>query len=399
MHFDKNIALVETSWGGHHPAYYKFFARALLELGCHVVAFCPAPDEVREGLRDLPAEIRAKLTICPFTAVSASRFLPYRIKYRLATFLTTLNLSFALMRSERKLKRKFDLVFFSSFYDDHFSRRRESALIFPFPWSGLYVYSGKFRKVLPEGSWSDLPPWLATLLRSPRLKSIAVLDPGVTGMMERLCGRPVISFPDLTDERIALSSAGAQKLKKFANGAPIVGLLGFLKPTKGTLTLARLALDPANDDLCFAFIGELGTYGYAEEEYALISSLAARRPNVFTHFGRINDEIDFNGYFSAVDVVFAAYLDFADSSGILTKAAVFSKPVIVSDGFLMAERIRQYGMGKVIPQGDVQEAGSALRELLRRTNDASAPPNWQGYCEEHSYPRLKKAFAKVLTAI
>jgi glycosyltransferase involved in cell wall biosynthesis len=218
-------------------------------------------------------------------------------------------------------------------------------------------------------------------------------------MMVELCDRPVISFPDLTDERLAVSSPVATDLKEFANGAPIIGLFGFLKPSKGTVTLVKLALDPANSDLCFAFVGELGTHGYSEEEYALISSLAAQRPNVFTRFERIRDETEFNACILAADVIFAAYLDFADSSGILTKAAAFKKPVIVSDGFLMAERIRRYRMGIVISQGDVRAAGNAIRELLHQKNEASAPPDWDGYCEQHSYLRLKAAFAKVLVSV
>jgi glycosyltransferase involved in cell wall biosynthesis len=398
MQFKKNIALVETSWGGHHPTYYKLFVRALLELGCHVTAFCPEPNEVREALKDLSAEDRSRLVIRLFKNVNPIRWLPYRIKYRLSTFLTTLKLSLTLSRSQRTQKRKFDLVFFPSIYDDHFSRRPESALLFRFPWSALYLQTGKFRRLLPNANWSDLPPWVGTLLRSPRLKSIVVLDQGVSDLLEKLCERPVITFPDLTDERLASDSPAALDLKKFANGAPIVGLLGVLKPSKGTLTLAKLALDPAYSDLCFAFVGSLVTHGYTKEEHAFISSLASKRPNVFAHFGRIPDEIEFNGCCLAADVIFAAYLDFADSSGILTKAAVFRKPVIVSDGYLMAERVRKYRMGRVVPEGDVLAAGNAIREILRDKNGNSTSPDWEGYHEEHSYERLKTAFAQLLTA-
>jgi hypothetical protein len=379
--------------------HYKLLVRALLELGCNVAAFCPEPYEVKTELHDLSRDTQSGLTTHRFSNVPTVSFLPYRVKYRLATLLTTLKLSGALLQWEIRMRRKLDLVFFASMYDDHFSRRPEAALMFPFPWSGLYIYSGRFRKLLPDASWSDLPPWLATLLRSRRLKSIVVLDAGVTEMMEKLCERPVIAFPDLTDERLAPNSQIASELKKFAAGRPIVGLFGFLKPTKGTMILAKLALDPANSDLCFAFIGELGNYGYTAEEHEVISTLAARRPNVFSHFGRIQDEREFNRCFQAVDVIFAAYLDFADSSGILTKAAVFQKPVIVSDGYLMAERVRKHRLGAVIAPGNVEVAGSAIRSVLLQEKSVPASPDWEGYCEEHSYQRLKTAFSKVLATI
>lgn len=93
--------------------------------------------------------------------------------------------------------------------------------MFPYPWSGLYLPSGKFRKLLPAASWSDLPPYAARQLRSRKLKSLAVLDEGVVQMMETLCQRPVVPFPDLTDDRLAIGSPMAVlELKSFAAGSP-----------------------------------------------------------------------------------------------------------------------------------------------------------------------------------
>lgn len=59
----KNVVLVEWIWAGHHPMYFSFFVRALLDLGCSVVAFCPKPDEVDSALNDLSAEARSRLTL------------------------------------------------------------------------------------------------------------------------------------------------------------------------------------------------------------------------------------------------------------------------------------------------------------------------------------------------
>lgn len=131
-----------------------------------------------------------------------------------------------------------------------------------------------------------------------------------------------------------------------------------------------------------------------------MSALGDRCPNVYTRFERIHDEKDFNSYICACDVVFAAYHDFADSSGILTKAATFEKPIVVSDGYLMAERVRKYRLGEIIPEGDVRAAGNAIRTILRQSKqDNLYLPDWQGYREEHSYNRLREAFSKILSAI
>ncbi len=58
----------------------------------------------------------------------------------------------------------------------------------------------------------------------------------------------------------------------------------------------------------------------------------------------------------AADVVFCAFDDFPFSSNTLTKAAVFEKPVVVSEGYLMAERVRSYRTGEVVPQGNAEAA-------------------------------------------
>jgi glycosyltransferase involved in cell wall biosynthesis len=125
-----------------------------------------------------------------------------------------------------------------------------------------------------------------------------------------------------------------------------------------------------------------------------------RCPNAYTHFARISDERIFNSVIQACDVIFAAYLDFPNSSGILTKAAVFRKPIIVSDGYLMAERTRKYDMGEVVPEGDVQAAGSAIRKILKDQGSwlLEHRPKWQEYHREHSYGRLVTSYAALLAA-
>jgi glycosyltransferase involved in cell wall biosynthesis len=397
----KNVVLVEWIWAGHHPMYFSFFVRALLDLGCSVVAFCPKPDEVDSALNDLSAEARSRLTLHCFQWVPSPKFCPGRFRHRLGTVLTVRKVATVTRRWEVEHSKHVDLVFFACMYDDHFSRWKEASFMFPYQWSGLYLPSGKFRKLLPAASWSDLPPYTARQLRSRKLKSLAVLDEGVVQMMETLCQRPVVAFPDLTDDRLAIVSPMTRSdLKSFAAGSPIIAALGFLKPSKGILTLAKLALDPANSDLCFAFIGELSPQEYSKDEWALISTLEDRCQNVYTRFERIHDEKIFNSYISVCDVVYAAYHNFADSSGILTKAAAFEKPIVVSDGYLMAERVRKYRLGEIIPEGDLRAAGNAIRTLLRQSKqDNFYLPDWQGYCEEHSYDHLRKAFSKILSAV
>jgi hypothetical protein len=105
-----------------------------------------------------------------------------------------------------------------------------------------------------------------------------------------------------------------------------------------------------------------------------------------------------NSVMSACDIVHAAYLDFPHSSNIMTKAALVGRPLIVSEGYLMAERVRRFRMGEVVPQGD---AGALAGAITRITRDPGAwmaanRPLWADYLREHSFERLQDVFGGLL---
>ena len=56
---------------------------------------------------------------------------------------------------------------------------------------------------------------------------------------------------------------------------------------------------------------------------------------------KIPDESCFNALIAESDLIFAAYKQFTGSSNLLTKAAAFRKPVIVSRGLCMGRRVEQ----------------------------------------------------------
>jgi hypothetical protein len=397
----RSVALVEWNWMGHHPGYFRLSIRALLEVGCTVLALCPKPEEVDAALRDLEPGARARLTLGRLAWAPAPPGCPRRLQRGAQTLRSVYRLRKHLLKWEAEHGKPIELVFFACIYDAQFRRFREAEWLMPCRWSGLYLHCRAFRKpgsVIPQGG--DLP-CPERIFRSEKLHSVAIFDEGATKPLELLCGRPVFVFPDITDEEIGNEPKPlAAKIKRFAAGAPIIAAPGQLQHTKGVTTLARLAMDPANSDLCFAFIGEVMWDTFKPEDQKLLSSLMDRCPNAYTHFARISDERLFNSVIQACDVIFAAYLDFPNSSGIMTKAAVFRRPIIVSDGYVMAERTRRYGMGEVIPEGDVGAAGRAIRQILKDQGSwlVEHSPKWREYHKDHSYARLVTTYAALLAA-
>jgi UDP:flavonoid glycosyltransferase YjiC (YdhE family) len=99
--------------------------------------------------------------------------------------------------------------------------------------------------------------------------------------------------------------------------------------------------------------------------------------------------------------LFAGYRDFPNSSNALTKAAVFERPIVVSDGYLMAERVRMFGLGEVIPEGNAEALVAALRRMLALGygDELRGRARWKDYREAHSMVRLKKAMEELLAAV
>jgi glycosyltransferase involved in cell wall biosynthesis len=386
------IALVERKWRGHHSTYFKIFCGILLELGHDVFAICPAPEEITT-----PSGATGRLDIAKFDP-PLREIRPRRFQPRFDAFTEIQWLKKTLRDWESAHRSAISLVFFSSIYDDYFQFFPRSARGFPWPWSGLYHQCRSFRLPGSPIPHVGLVPQPEKFLRHPRLHSVGIMDEAAIDYIRGVAnGRPAIAFPDFTDDASPAPGGTAEALRLFAAGRPVVGLLGFLQPSKGVATLARAALDSANSDIIFAFIGDIMEYAFLPEERELLNRLKTA-PNVFIHFDRIPGEAAFNAVVQACDILFAAYHDFPHSSNILGKAALFQKPVVVSDGFLMAERVHRYSIGEAIPQKDPAAVASALRAILADKPAwlARHNPQWQAYCDTNSIGAAKRSFAQLL---
>jgi hypothetical protein len=139
-------------------------------------------------------------------------------------------------------------------------------------------------------------------------------------------------------------------------------------------------------DLFFFLGGEVNWMETSTTSRETMLKIWERAPNVLTHLQRITDEQNLNTVIASLDIVCAAYTDFPNSSNIVTKAAVFEKPVIVRDGYLMAERTRNYQLGEGVKEGDMNAIKGALRQLggLDKPGSNSIPRRWKEYQSAHS---------------
>lgn len=299
---------------------------------------------------------------------------------------------------EREIGSGIDLVFFSCLFDRFLALH---PVDFAWDWAGLYLHVSGFR--IP-GDTKSHP--LRRFSRkeskgSNRLRGLAVLDEGAVDFVTEVsaCDN-VVAFPDFSETSCNRHFDVAENLRGFAAGRRVIGIAGHLQPSKGTVTLAQAALRSQQDGRreVFAFIGELWWELYSEKDREVLRA-AFEGANVFTHFERIPREDDFNAVLRSFDVIYAGYHSFPHSSNMPAKAAGLRRPMIVSDGYLLGDRVSRYRLGKVIPERSVDALLSAIREPLSDEDRARFESGASEYIEWHSTARLGQAMDAMLMAI
>jgi hypothetical protein len=404
----KTVALVDWHWDGHHPTYFKFFASVLAERGIRVVPLLPAPEEAAALVATTPAarSPEAVRRIEPAEVFRGGAHLPVRPRslQRLLRQASMFRGLAARLRSwERRHGTPVDLVFFDTMYDHDFASASRLSAMFGWDWAGLYLHARCIHTpgaVMADGG---RVPDGRKMFRGRRFRGLGVLDEGAIPGLEPILGdRRIVRFPDITDATLPATDgrdAGlARKIESYAGGRPIVALVGHLHRSKGLEAFTAAARDPRLAGHFFLLGGAANLAGLDPIARREVTKTWEAAANVHAHLQRI-DEAALNAVIRASRVLFAAYVDFPHSSNILTKAAVFRRPVVVSEGHLMAERVRRHGMGLTVGQDDVEGIVQAILRLSApAVADAGRPePRWDEYAALHSYDRLGAAFAELVS--
>lgn len=404
----KTIALVDWSASGHHPLYFKNFALSLSQAQVDVVPFCPNPAEFQAAINDFSSSTPLRSTIFPAQSIAypcSSGFRPARFRHHFDTYNWFRSLGNYLRAWERRNNHCIDVVFFACIYDLQFEYFRLAESAFRYPWCGLYLHARSFRmpgSVIPH---SNRVPSPEKIFSSSLLRSVAVLDEKAIQPLQQIAGgKPVFAFPDFTEQSLPSTASDfglINKIRSFANGKPIISLLGHLHWTKGIDLFTQAAISPVMQDCLFFIGGEVSWDGIPPETKAHLQQCWEQAPNVFTHLQRISSDQVLNSLIDGSDIIFAAYRSFPNSSNILTKAAVFKKPIVVSDGYLMAERVSEYRLGEVIPEGNLRTLNAALLRLLEPKSRISLHEHarWDDYQRHHSTQRLTEAMAELVAVL
>jgi len=204
-----------------------------------------------------------------------------------------------------------------------------------------------------------------------KYKGTCFLDESITEYYTvALPNKHFVYLPDITETGLPeISSRLAVDIKLQAKNRKIVFLGGSIGKQKNIARWLDLISKADTAKWFFVQIGRINTNNLTpEDEEALNNVMNAPPENLYVKATYLRDERDFNEIIALSDVIFAVYRDFTRSSNMLSKAAVFEKPILVTEHTLMAKRVTQYGIGLAVSQDDTQNILEGLYALENINN-------------------------------
>lgn len=235
--------------------------------------------------------------------------------------------------------------------------------------------------------------------QSATLKTIFTInEPATTLVGDEVIGMNYQWLPDVTD--ISLPAFPGQiviQIQKKANGRNIIFLGGAIGGTKNLSLWSELVFKADQTKWFFVQIGKIdyGTLSSADLA-GLQLLLSSKCENFYYSDEYLSDEAVFNEIVSKSAVIWGLYRNFDRSSNILTKAALFSKPIVVSKNYLMGQRVDQYKIGCAVSETDVVEALNAIDWLV--TNPFSAD-NFKKYAAVYNAQALSEKLDQCLMSV
>lgn len=197
-------------------------------------------------------------------------------------------------------------------------------------------------------------------------------------------------LPDITNTNLPLkSSPRVEEMKKRALKRSIVLLCGSIDERKNIALFCELACNADPDVWFFAIVGQRSDNLSNFENEILKKIAASPHNNTYVYTEHLSDERELNSFIHVSDMLFAVYVDFQISSNMVTKAAFFEKPILVSEKYLMGYRVKRYNIGRSVPEKDVDAIFRAMEELI---TSPIPKGNFNMYCEDFNIKKMGDAF-------
>ncbi len=420
--------LIVVSWDGHHPSYCAELIRACDSFSRKIYVICPGEANPLERVGGPPGLLEKVSVVSHANRAARTGFKKFT---DLAADLRELR---ARVDSIRKATPGEPLFVFHTSLDSLFIGVRQLPLLWlgirrllPWPFSGLLLTHerrwplsrarqelarlmgnsakcGWFTKML-HSILDRLLTGVAAgircfylwqknqVLRRSRCQQIAMQDERYEDWVRIKTGKQVVAYPETTSLQIANPPPElVPRIAAKREGRVVVGLLGDLSRRKCADVLLDVIQNHDTEGFLFVLAGNCQAGSFSARHQAFLNEGIYRRSNVVFSPQRIASEGDFNAIVSSCDMIFCVYRDHLHSSNVISKAVAFRKPLLVSEGELMAKRVREYGVGSVLPEQTPEACLAALREMSSPEYRArlAKTARFEQYMEDHSFAKLQQ---------
>ncbi len=396
----KTIVIADPFQTGHHSTYLKYFAEAGLLNGWKVIVLGPDPEEIKDRIKLEIPDLFGKCYFIEYRDIYGSYNNLFSLKQIWIVINRWKNLVSILEKVSYEHKLNIDMVFLPwlDSYISGFIITRIFDQFFPYKWGALYFHPLEALPVLGKRARLVLSP--SNLFKSKKIKAIGLLVKSVVPILaEKYPNVKVLPFPDIADGSLPEQKSNLLlDIENRGRGKFKVGLFGSLAKRKGILTLLKsIEKISSNSDLFFIIAGQLMENDFSEDELNLITNTVKKHNDkIFYYTNRLPEEADLNELMNGCDLIYAAYEEFYFSSNMLAKASIFKKPIIVSDNCYMADEVRKYEIGYVVPPADVESLIGLFMEIIAKQEKLDGlskirKSNYDKYLQDNSLIALKQA--------
>lgn len=357
---------------GHLDSWNAMFISILLDAGWRVNALTPDAQDLTRRLKSKNQAFLERLCVLDWNVLRPSfaqrvlgrlqRMIGIQSRDQFNTkdldprFLDPVEFGRRINASIKKCKWQPSFVFnmYMDMYPSDGTRWLQFESLNKLPWAGI--------RFVP------IPEHTEIYYVQTALKGMCFLDERVCRQAELAMTHKVFGYlPDITENALPLTeSALVREIKDKARGRKIVFMGGTIGGNKNLACWYQLIHLADSQEFYFVQIGEMFEDTLTSEDVLELEKIKKKCPeNLYIKLEYLPDEAMFNEVIQTSDIIFAVYRNFKISSNMPGKAAAFSKPILVADGFLMGERVSQYGIGLTVPEHDVEAMLTAMTTLVK----------------------------------
>ncbi len=384
----ETVAIIDWNEGGHHGTYLLNYSANLAALGARVLVMTAEGRALDELNRQ--SGCRA-VSIPSYDWIKRRRWITPWLARRAYVGL--------LVRTLRDAENRYGIhcqrFLLGCLYENHTPTVCRLFSNLNLPCAAIYIHSGVFHAGggKPQGKRAAA---VTAALRHPALERIFLPDESMAAAVAAHSRKPVSVVPDFTDATV---DPNWRPPPGYPPDKPVVGLLGHLRPNKGTALMARIVVEHPEVDAFFLFAGDLPRGSHTPEEWAMIERAKQRPDRALFLPGHLR-EGHLNALLRTCEVVWVLYPNNPHSANLLTKAAIFHKPVLAAEGTLTGLRTARHRMGLCADWRNSAAVAEALQSLIDPRNRKAVLPNpdWNGYAARHSRQALAEPLADWLAA-